>query len=118
MEKEFVPYDEALALKELGFDEKCVSVYLTSKKLPYLMYRPYTINEQTDELLRPLYQQAFKFVLSIIEKDSKLERKFKKRYFLDFSSEGFQMDDNEIATTYESDEETLKEIIGFIKLNR
>ena len=61
MEKEFVPYEIALALKELGFDEKCISVYLTSIKRPYPMYRPYTINEQTDELLRPLYQQAFRW---------------------------------------------------------
>ena len=27
MEKEFVPYEEALALKELGFDEPCFAFY-------------------------------------------------------------------------------------------
>ena len=27
MEKEFVPYEQALALKELGFDEKCGACY-------------------------------------------------------------------------------------------
>ena len=27
MEKEFVTYEQALALKELGFDEKCLSRY-------------------------------------------------------------------------------------------
>jgi hypothetical protein len=27
MEKDFVPYEEALALKELGFDEPCFAVY-------------------------------------------------------------------------------------------
>ena len=59
MEKEFIPYEQALALKELGFDEKCISVYLTSTKNFYPVYRPYTNNEQTDEILRPLYQQAF-----------------------------------------------------------
>ena len=27
MEKEFIPYEQALALKELGFDEPCFSYY-------------------------------------------------------------------------------------------
>ncbi len=27
MEKEFVPYEQALALKELGFDEECLAVH-------------------------------------------------------------------------------------------
>ena len=27
MEKDFIPYEEALALKELGFDEPCLAFY-------------------------------------------------------------------------------------------
>lgn len=27
MKKEFIPYEQALALKELGFDEECLAVY-------------------------------------------------------------------------------------------
>ena len=30
MKKEFIPYSEALALKELGFDEPCVQAYYTN----------------------------------------------------------------------------------------
>lgn len=30
MEKEFIPYEQALALKELGFDEPCLGYYLTN----------------------------------------------------------------------------------------
>lgn len=30
MNKEFVPYEEALALKELGFDEPCLAYYTTT----------------------------------------------------------------------------------------
>jgi hypothetical protein len=33
MEKEFVPYEEALALKELGFDELCFGYYGVKKVL-------------------------------------------------------------------------------------
>jgi hypothetical protein len=32
MEKEFIPYDEALALKELGFDEPCFGFFKTNKE--------------------------------------------------------------------------------------
>ena len=28
MEKEFIPYKQALALKELGFDEPCLFLYI------------------------------------------------------------------------------------------
>ena len=27
MDKEFIPYEQALALKELGFDEPCFATY-------------------------------------------------------------------------------------------
>lgn len=63
MDKNFIPFENALELEGLGFDEKCISVYLTSTKQPYPKYRPYTKKEQTDEILRPLYQQAFAWLL-------------------------------------------------------
>ena len=33
MNKEFIPYKQALVLKELGFDEPCVAFYEESKRL-------------------------------------------------------------------------------------
>ena len=33
MEKEFIPYEQALALKELGFDEPCFGIYQKNKKV-------------------------------------------------------------------------------------
>jgi len=68
MEKEFIPYEQALALKELGFDEPCLA-----------QYRKYDVGEATldigfskneiiskfDNLVlfcsTPLYQQAFRW---------------------------------------------------------
>lgn len=48
MKKEFVPYEQALELIELGFDEPC---YLSSH-----------FNEESDEFIpTPLYQQAFRW---------------------------------------------------------
>ena len=68
MEKEFVPYEQALELKELGFDEPCLA-----------QYRKYDVGDATldigfskNELISkfdnlslfcsaPLYQQAFRW---------------------------------------------------------
>lgn len=35
MEKEFIPYKQALALKELGFDEPCLGCYYKDKTFAY-----------------------------------------------------------------------------------
>jgi hypothetical protein len=121
IESNFVPYQIALDMKELGFDEPCFKVY---DNMGFLQEESVmnTCEIECDCILErylaPLYQQAFKFVLTIIENDPKLEYKFMDRFFLDFSSEGFQMDDRELSTTYESDEETLANITNFIILNK
>jgi hypothetical protein len=62
MEKEFILYEQALALKELGFDEPCIAtidqteyLYIKgTKKQPRgsMMY---------DTIDAPLYQQAFRW---------------------------------------------------------
>ena len=36
MEKEFVSYEQALALKELGFDEPCFGYYEPNGELDYI----------------------------------------------------------------------------------
>ena len=60
MEKEFIPYEQALALKELGFDEKC----LAFKDFDYsLEIGDITKNSSwSSEIISiPLYQQAFRW---------------------------------------------------------
>ena len=63
MEKEFIPYEIALALKELGFDEPCFGYYTGDKK--HLVLRPNMgrRNEDLNDIVctSPLYQQAFSF---------------------------------------------------------
>jgi len=63
MEKEFVPYEQALALKELGFDDKTLKTYDTSVVLvngKYLLDNWYDVST-VDEVKAPLYQQAFRW---------------------------------------------------------
>lgn len=52
MNKEFIPYKQALALKELGFDELSLGWYDEGGNL-------YT--EMTEYLKAPLYQQALRW---------------------------------------------------------
>ena len=74
MEKEFVPYEQALALKELGFDEPCFAFYDPTNKKLGIVGNPLNYNFISDipEVLKlknpkpkdisaPLYQQAFRW---------------------------------------------------------
>ena len=59
MKNEFIPYTQALSLKELGFDEPCFSVYYNGE------YHEHGIQNQflheKNECSAPLYQQAFRW---------------------------------------------------------
>ena len=72
MKKEFVPYEIALALKELGFRESCFAYY--NNHLPKnnrqrgLILSQYSVQDHNDETegdnlicSAPLYQQAFRW---------------------------------------------------------
>lgn len=79
LEKEFVPYDESYALKELGFDEHCFAAYYTdidkNVKDKYDYRRKFSINysEEDDYVINkfseefdyfisaPTYSQAFRW---------------------------------------------------------
>ena len=79
MNKEFIPYEQALALKELGFDEPCFGMYYTKDG----DIRKLDINEIGDA---PLYQQAFRwfrekhnicgYIIETTNKYNKLDGKF------------------------------------------
>jgi hypothetical protein len=58
MEKEFVPYELALKMKALGFDEPCFGHYNNGE----LVYSSHTNNNmQRFRYSAPLYQQAFRW---------------------------------------------------------
>ena len=60
MEKEFIPYEQALALKELGFDEPCLNFYFRGEAL-IEMKAIHTFKEDSECIKAPLYQQAFRW---------------------------------------------------------
>jgi hypothetical protein len=98
MEKEFVSYEVALKLKELGFDEPCFTYYyeLTSNLRTHLGVDirnawTYSGNKKLGFTLAPLYQQVFKWL--------------RNKYGIDFS----------INTTYSRyNENTSKKYSGVI----
>ena len=67
MEKEFVPYELALALKKLGFDEPCLGRWLviTEWEKPTgevrLQIGSKVENYSKNQCAAPLYQQAFRW---------------------------------------------------------
>ncbi len=78
MNKEFLPYEQALALKKLGFDEPCFGYYISTsyynskKEKKYrkaILYHGHfnknSLSEFDDnksiQVIAPLYQQAFRW---------------------------------------------------------
>ena len=60
MNKEFIPYEQALSLKELGFDEPCLDFYDDNKELFYNHENKEKIHIG-DSVKAPLYQQALRW---------------------------------------------------------
>lgn len=67
MEKQFVKYEIALKLKELGFDEVCLAVYFRNK---FQLVKGFNINNvdlhvanQMDAILAPLWQQVIDWLV-------------------------------------------------------
>lgn len=69
LEKEFIPFEESLALKELGFDEYCLCYYENNKLRIFeqpeyneiLAYRESEYIKGIADCFAPLYQQAFRW---------------------------------------------------------
>ncbi len=63
MNKEFIPYEQALDLKELGFDEPCFKKYIAgclwSNPTTHETYQK--IHPNSSDSLAPLYQQVFRW---------------------------------------------------------
>jgi len=87
MNKEFVPYELSLELKELGFKEECAAHYLDvdDLELKWKIYRNLSIN--TNNCLQaPLYQQAFRWLLLLVNKDKHFTNKWTISYDEDYYS--------------------------------
>ncbi len=90
MEKEFVPYELALRLGSLGFDEPCIAWYVSkSYGLEYgKVIKPDLIKEA---VLAPLFSQAFRW--------------FRENYNIDSHIEPYTSSEDTIAYFFIADED-------------
>lgn len=66
MENEFVPYEQALALKELGFDENCFGFFWVTENHTSFLHIEFMIGKMNRlnklNILRPTFSQAFRWL--------------------------------------------------------
>jgi hypothetical protein len=130
MEKEFINYTEALALKELGFESPYpIGGYRGGKVFYYengeLYYdgRPmYSSDAHSGQLLAPLYQQAFSFFRDKYNMNI-LIISTKSYWFFNITWDGIienfkEFESEEKYSSYEEAElECLKKLIELCKKN-
>jgi len=123
MEKEFIPYDQALELKEIGFDEPWFGYYICRNSALGVRLEITTnwidlMQYDSSSCKAPLYQQAFRWFRDRYNIDGfvriqPLNEKYgfviynrEKDNFKEFSAEYTSVEDAEL--------ECLKEIIYFL----
>ena len=126
MNKEFCTYNQALALKELGFDEPCFgwfrSTLIPSNFTEYFLETEFGMNESPSDWVNsnfldkacsaPLYQQAFRWLLLLVNKDKHFTNKWTISYNEDYYSlflGGCNME------VFKAELECLKKLIEIVK---
>ena len=101
MSNEFIPYTEALALKELGFDQPCMA----SKDM----------NNDEGLIQLPLYQQAFRFFREKYKYSSYIKEATKDnyRFYIEKFDEKFY--NSEILSYEEAELACLEKIIEIVE---
>jgi hypothetical protein len=119
-EKDFVSYEQALALKELGFDEPCFGYYhnLGSKQLLIsLRNLKEDNNSEIEYFVAPTYSQAFRWFREKYGLNSHIHQEDKNNYSYccgqGYSDEigGYQ----DFKTYEEAELECLKKLIEILK---
>jgi hypothetical protein len=118
MKNEFVAYEQALALKELGFNEPCFGYYYTLNGKDWKFAEKSEYYRLDDEiniggkfsLLAPLYQQAFRWFRENHDKygvvNIDLSNNLKDKIFVYMVEDklGYIIDRSEEYNTYEEAE--------------
>ena len=125
MNKEFVPYEQALALKELGFDEPCWAwwhIEDCDTRFCYSEQRSPIINSRETEIVGlPTFSQAFRWFREKYKINSGIIPHYDYFYFIikDFGSGEEYYSDDHIELTYEEAElACLDKLIEICKTNK
>jgi hypothetical protein len=121
---EFIPYEQALELKELGFNDYNIAWYAIADGKPKIVFLNYG-----SHLCAPLYQQAFRWfrenhgLFSAVNVDQTMEPKFAyciSKYWTDALSWGWDtiVFNSDLYYNYEEAElDCLKKLIEIVKQN-
>jgi hypothetical protein len=114
MEKEFIPYEQALALKELGFDEHCFGWYNWTGNDLTLTNNSYVDINPTNA---PLYQQAFRWFREKYKLELPIGKDDIGRYYFSVKKSKKLYDETDYCfESYEEAElECLKKLIEIVK---
>ena len=114
MEAEFIPYEIALALKELGFDEPCLGWWFTDEKM--LIIEKSTKSTSENIVQAPLYQQAFRWFREKYQIDNWIYPNLNGLYSVSIIRRGVGLGKVSEYQTYEEAElECLKKLIEIYK---
>jgi hypothetical protein len=110
MSKDFIPYQEALELKELGFNEPCFGVYAT--KDGYVRKSAYDENGDA-----PTFSQAFRWFREKYQLHSYIEGAHPWfRFYI--NSEDNRWEGHKHLSHEEAELECLKKLIEIVKENK
>jgi hypothetical protein len=91
MEKEFIPYEQALALKELGFNEPCFGYYRNNEKVTLTAIDYDNLHSNNDlppqYYSAPTFSQAFRWFREKYKLVNYIE------YYAEWNFEIFRIDD-------------------------
>jgi hypothetical protein len=113
MKKEFIPYEQALLLKKLRFNEPCVAIFCTNKELNIDdgFYKQEEYHKNT--VLAPTFSQAFRWFREKYDCHHTIQHN-KKYVGIAYSSVvNFSID--EFNTYEEAELECLKKLIEIVK---
>ena len=128
MEKEFIGYNEALDLKELGFNEPCLGYYVGKDKEVYMsneiLSAPFQFRlESKTTFVAPTFSQVFRWfrkkynLVCIMTFDDDVKGKWFGNLYGHYETHGkYDFGYTELFKTYEEAElECLKKLIEIVK---
>jgi hypothetical protein len=119
MDKYFVPYEQALALKELGFDEPCFG-YFDPLYKQLVVWEKESTNSSSNWVSAPLYQQAFRWFREKYGLHSTITSISQESWQWHITKPGESLGklyDEDFYTYEEAELECLKKLIEIVKEN-
>jgi hypothetical protein len=117
MDKEFIPYEQALALKELGFNEPCIAYATMEYKDVVHCGIGFKVHKESDLPTKPFgvptWQSAFRWFRERYRIFSSIWCfETEQKFFIEF---GFGIHKFEVVNKEEAELECLKKLIQIVK---